>query len=171
MITESQQLWLNHLSDTKQVSVIPYNPKTKEVFKKIKEELISILGKIRISHRGSTALKISGQGEIDLYIPVNKKDFDNYVSKLSKYLGEPGSLYKLERARFIKYIDDIKIEIFVINKNNDGWKTSVKFEKYLKHHPEAMAEYAEIKNKASGLSIREYYTLKTIFINKILQHQ
>lgn len=131
--------------------------------------MIKILGKVRILHRGSTAMKISGQGEIDLYIPVCKKDFDNYVSKLSKYLGEPGSLYELERARFVKYVDDIKIEIFVINKNNSGWKTSVKFEKYLKNNPKALAEYERLKSQAGGQSIRQYYTFKIIFINKILK--
>lgn len=168
MLTKEQQKWLDHLSDTKKIAIVPYNPKTKEVFKIIKAELIKILGKVQILHRGSTALKISGQGEIDLYIPVNKKDFDNYVRKLSKYFGEPGSLYKLERARFVKYIDNIKIEIFVINKNNSGWKTSVKFEKYLKGNPQTLAEYERLKSKANGQSIRKYYTLKTIFINKIL---
>ncbi|MFA6547937.1 MAG: GrpB family protein [Candidatus Magasanikbacteria bacterium] len=169
MFTEEQSQWLKHLSDTEKVSIIPYNPKTEEVFRKIKNELIEILGKVRILHKGSTALKISGQGEIDLYIPIGKRGFNIFVEKLSQCLGAPGSLYVLERARFVKYIDDIKIEIFVINKNNDSWKKSVRFEKYLKNNLKALAEYEGIKNKANGLSIRQYYTLKTIFINKILQ--
>lgn len=169
MLTKEQQKWLDHLSAIKKIAIVPYNPKTKEVFKIIKAELTKILGKVRISHRGSTAMRISGQGEIDLYIPVCKKDFNDTVAKLVKYLGEAGSLYEYKRARFIKYIDGIKIEIFVINKNDSSWKTSIKFEKYLKGNSKALAEYERLKNRADGQSIRKYYTLKTIFINKILQ--
>jgi hypothetical protein len=80
--------------------------------------LIENIGNARISLRGSTFLGISGQGEVDLYIPIAKKYFNNYLAKLIKYLGEPGSIYELRRARFIKYIDGIKIEIFLINKNS-----------------------------------------------------
>ncbi|MCX6779273.1 MAG: GrpB family protein [Candidatus Magasanikbacteria bacterium] len=168
MLTSEQKKWLDHLSDTKKISVVPYDSKIKEVFKMIKAELIKILGKVRISHRGSTFLKISGQGEIDLYIPVNKKDFNVFIVKLSNYLGEPGSLYEFKRARFVKYLDGIKIEIFVINRNDSGWKNSIKFEKHLKNNPKALQEYEKLKIKANGLSVKEYYTLKTIFINKIL---
>ena len=46
---------------------------------------------------------------------------------------------------------------------------SVKFEKHLKGNPKALAEYEKLKSKADGQSIRKYYTLKTIFINKILK--
>ena len=169
MLTPEQQKWLNHLSDTKTIAIVPYNPKTKDAFKIIKAQLISILGNVIISHRGSTAMKISGQGEIDLYIPVSKNIFDDCVAKLSKHFGEPGSLYEFKRARFIKYIDNIKIEIFVINKNDSGWKNGIQFEKYLKTYPKALEEYEKIKNKLNGASIRQYYTSKTIFINKILK--
>lgn len=168
MITKEQKIWLDHLSDTDKISIVPYNPKTKEVFGLIKNDLVKVLGNIRISHRGSTNLKISGQGEIDLYIPVAKKDFNSYLEKLTRFLGEPGSLYKFKRARFIKYIDNIKIEIFLINKNDLDWKNSVKFEKYLKNNSGALKDYERLKSKSSGLSVKKYYTLKTAFINKIL---
>jgi GrpB-like predicted nucleotidyltransferase (UPF0157 family) len=160
MLTSDQKKWLDHLSDTEKVVIVPYNPKTRTIFKVIKIELIKILGKVKVLHRGSTAMKISGQGEIDLYIPVCKKDFNNTVAKLAKHLSEPGSLYEFKRARFVKYIDNIKIEIFVINKNDIGWKTSVKFENYLSNNPKALNEYEKLKSRANGLSIKEYYTLK-----------
>lgn len=88
------------------------------VFNKIKKDLIDNIGNIRVSLRGSTLLGISGQGEVDLYIPVAKKDFNIYLKKLINYLGDPGSIYDLRRVRFVKYIDNIKIEIFLINKNS-----------------------------------------------------
>lgn len=169
MLSQKQKKWLNHLDDTNKIDIIPYDPKTKEVFSICKKDLIKALGRVKISHRGSTALKISGQGEVDLYIPATKKNFNNYLKRLVKHLGEPGSLYPFERARFVKYIDNIKIEIFLINKNNDGWKNSVKFEKYLKQNSDALNEYEKLKNDTKGVSTKKYYTAKTIFINKILK--
>jgi len=88
------------------------------VFDKIKKDLIDNIGNVRVSLRGSTLLGISGQGEVDLYIPVAKKNFNSCLKKLTKYLGNPGSVYELRRVRFVKYIDDIKVEIFLINKNS-----------------------------------------------------
>ncbi|MCX6793396.1 MAG: GrpB family protein [Candidatus Falkowbacteria bacterium] len=169
MINQEQQAWLNHLNDSDHVKIIPYNPSVKEVFQIIKAELIKILGNIRISHRGSTALKISGQGEIDLYIPVSKKDFNITIKKLEKYLGKPGSVYEFVRARFVKYIENTKIEIFVINKNDEGWKASVRFEKYLKNNPRVLKEYERLKIKANGLSTRKYYAIKIAYINKVIE--
>lgn len=168
MLTKEQKIWIDHLSNTDKISIIPYNPKTKEVFKIIKNDLTKVLGKVRISHRGSTNLKISGQGEIDLYIPVTKNNFDNYLKKLTKHLGRPGSVYPLKRVRFVKYIDDIKIEIFLINRNDSGWRDSVKFEKYLKNNLGALRDYEKLKAGCNGFSVRKYYALKTAFINKIL---
>lgn len=168
MITKEQQIWLDHLSDTTKISIILYNPETRIIFKTIKDNLVKVLGKVRISHRGSTNLKISGQGEIDLYIPVTKKQFNIQLEKLISYLGEPGSLYPLKRVRFIKYINDIKIEIFLINKNDQGWKDSLMFEKYLKSNHKVLSEYEKLKSKCDGFSVKKYYTVKTAFINKIL---
>src|SRR3989339_407507 len=163
MLTKEQKIWINHLSNTDIIKVIPYNPKTKDVFRIIKKDLKKILGNVRISHRGSTALKISGQGEIDLYIPTTIKDFNRYLDKLTKHLGKPGSVYPLERVRFVKYIDDIKIEIFIINKNNSGWKNSIKFEQALRKNKGLLNKYEKLKQSCDGLSVKKYYAKKTEF--------
>ncbi|MCX6781892.1 MAG: GrpB family protein [Candidatus Magasanikbacteria bacterium] len=168
MLTPEQQEWVNHLSDTNIISVLPYNPKTKTIFKMIKKDLINVLGKTRISLRGSTALGIAGQGEIDLYIPISNRNFNVYLDKLIKYLGQPGSVYPLRRVRFVKYIDDIKIEIFLINKNHSDWKRSIKFEKILRNDPNALKEYETLKIQNDGTSPRNYYAKKIEFINNML---
>jgi GrpB-like predicted nucleotidyltransferase (UPF0157 family) len=169
MLTTEQKEWLDHLDDKNKIETVPYNPDVKRIFAIVKKDLRKVLGKVRISHCGSTSLKISGQGEIDLYIPVIKRDFNSYLNKLIKYLGKPGTVYELERVRFVKYVDDIKIEIFLINKNCDGWKNCLQFGHYLKRNPGHLNAYAKLKDKASGQSIKNYYTAKIVFINKILK--
>ncbi len=168
MLTKDQEKWISHLS-TEKIKIIPYNPETKEVFNKIKEEIKGFLPNIDIQHRGSTALGISGQGEIDLYIPVIENDFNKNLEILISHFGKPGSVYSLKRARFVKYIDDIKIEIFLVNKESKDWLDSVKFEKYLKQNPESLKEYEKLKQKCNNLPLREYYKNKIKFINNILR--
>jgi GrpB-like predicted nucleotidyltransferase (UPF0157 family) len=168
MLTEEQKKWISHLSNKTKIEIFPYNPNTKKVFKKIKKEIENFLGDVEVLHCGSTALEILGQGEIDLYIPVREKEFDNYLEKLIKHIGSPGSVYPLRRVRFIKYIDDIKIEIFLINKDNDDWKNLIQFERYLKENIGALEEYRKIKKESNGLSIQNYYRNKLEFINKII---
>lgn len=168
MLTAEQENWVSHL-DNKKVKIVPYNPKTKLVFQKIKTEIQKNLGKVDVKHRGATSFGISGQGEIDLYIPVPKNLFDKYLEKLIAFLGKPGSVYSLERARFVKFIENIKIEIFLINKETDNWKNSVKFENYLKKHPEFLKKYEKLKEQGNGLSTQKYYRRKIEFINKILK--
>ena len=169
MLTSEQKKWINHLSDVEKIKIIPYNPKIVVVFDKIKKEIQKVLGKVKVFHRGSTKLKISGQGEIDSYIPVNSKTFDDYLEKLIEHFGKVGTVYPLRRARFVKYINGIKIEIFLINEKSADWKNGLKFEDYLRKHPDALNEYKNLKKSCDGFSFREYYRKKLNFINKILE--
>ena len=167
MLTSEQENWISHLS-TEKVKIISYNPKVKLVFEKAKKEIKEILGEVKVKHCGATSLGISGQGEIDLYIPVSKNFFNEYLEKLIKHFGKVGSVYPLRRARFVKYIEGIKIEMFLINKESDDWKNCVKFENYLKRHPKALEEYKKLKERSSELAVQEYYRKKLEFINKII---
>lgn len=170
MLTEDQERWIKALgSKTNKIKIVPYDPKTKEVFEKIKKEIRTVLGEIEVHHHGATGLGISGQGEIDCYVPVPKNSFDGYVEKMARYFGPAGSNYPLRRARFVKYIDGIKIEIFIINEKHFDWINCLKFENYLKSHTEAFEAYKKLKEDCEGLSVAEYYRRKTEFINDILE--
>lgn len=169
MLSQKQKDWLNHLSDTNKVKIIPYDPKVKDVFQKEKKEIQSILGEnVNVIHEGASAWGISGKGDLDIYIPVSSKEFEGAFEKLKTSLGEPGSFYQSERVRWNKESDGIETEIFLVNQEAQFWKESLIFWDYLKSHPEALEEYRKIKEKAKGTSTREYYTRKTEFINKIL---
>ncbi len=51
-----------------------------------------------------------------------------------------------------------------------GYKVApLKFENYLKEHPQALEEYRKLKELGDGLSTREYYRRKIEFINDILE--
>ena len=169
MIKEEQQKWLDHLSDTKQVAIVAWDPTCEEKFLKIKNQIQNILGKKQaVEHRGASSLKISGQDEIDIYVPVLREKYNETVNLVTQLYGEPKSNYPLKRARFTTEIDGKHIDTFVINATDEGWKNSELFHNYLLSNPKTLEEYRKLKEKFSGKSVKEYYKEKTEFINEIL---
>ncbi len=169
MLTEKQQEWINHLSDTKIVKIKPYNPLSKTAFESRKQQLQAIVGSdTEILFKGAAAWEISGKGDIDIYIPSPAAQFDTYFHQLKDSLGEPGSFYPLERVRWNTTTNNIETEIFLVNQDADFWKESLDFWNYIESHPEALNEYRIIKENADGKSVREYYQAKIEFYNKSL---
>ena len=170
MLTKKQEEWVNHLSDTSIVKIIPFDATCEEKFQKIKEKIIKHVGKVvSVEHCGASSLGISGQDEIDIYIPVSSLDFDTCVSSIQKLFGAPRSHYPHERARFVTSEKGKHIDVFVINKEHDGWINSVKFHDYLRSHNKELEEYRKLKESLAGKSGREYYRQKILFINDILE--
>ena len=135
MITRKQQKWIDHLSDVDKIKIVPFDPTAKDKFQKVKQQIKGALGKdIPVVHRGASSLGISGQDEIDIYIPVPPRQFD----------------------------------VFLINNECEGWVNGLKFENYLRSHPEVLEEYRKLKEDGDGLSGREYYTKKIEFFNETL---
>lgn len=170
MLSKKQQDWLNHLSSEKKINIFPFDSRVNKIFLKIKDKIQDNLGKdIRVEHRGASSLGISGQDEIDVYVPVSPDEFDLFIPKMSKIFGEPRSLYPLERVRFSEEIEGKKIDLFLINEEHDDWINGCKFENYLKLHSKDLEKYKKLKEKMNGFSVKDYYTRKNEFINKILK--
>lgn len=170
MITADQKKWIAHLSNTDKIIIVPFDPTAEEKYQKVKQTVQEALGKnISVVHRGASSLGISGQDEIDIYIPVPSSQFDLFIEPIKKIFGEPKSLYPLERARFVTEVDGKHIDVFLINNECEGWINGLKFEEYLKSHTEALEEYRKLKEDGSGLSGQEYYRRKIEFFNKIIK--
>ena len=169
MLTPEQEKWVGHLSDTKKVLVVSFDPACEENFLIIKNELQNLLGRDQIVlHRGASALHISGQDEIDAYVPVLPYKYDATVGILKSKYGEPSSSYPLKRTHFATLVGEKHIDIFVVNMDDADWIDSESFYNYLLTHPDDLKNYEKLKENASGKSLREYYKEKIEFINRIL---
>lgn len=169
MLTAEQKKWIAHLSDKDKINIVPFDPTAEEKFKKIKQRVQDALGKeLPVEHHGATSLGISGQDEIDIYIPVPSAKFNSRTRHLSNIFGEPRSLYTLQRARFVTEEEGKHVDIFLVNADHDDWRSLTKFESYLRTHPEALEDYRMFKENCDGISTREYYRRKIEFVNEIL---
>jgi GrpB-like predicted nucleotidyltransferase (UPF0157 family) len=170
MLTTKQEKWINHLREDNQIIIRPFDPKAKEKFELVKQKIQFVLGEtIQVLHRGASSLGISGQDEIDVYIPVPEARFDHFVAEVTKIFGEARSHYPLERTRFVTEEFGKHIDVFVINETGEGWTDSEKFDRELRGNPKILEEYRKLKESGHGLNCREYYRRKTEFINKVLQ--
>lgn len=169
MITPEQEKWINHLSDTNSVEIFPFDPESSTKFEEVKNEIQKILGIDSIVlHRGASSLGISGQKEIDVYIPMAEQEMESAVARLEKVWGKPKSMYPAERTKFLRNIRSTTIEVMVTNKDHKNWATGEKFYEYLKANPDALDGYRKLKEDCVGLSGRKYYRRKIEFINDIL---
>lgn len=170
MLTPEQEKWLAHLSDQDHVTIIPFDPTAQEKFKAVKAKIQAALGdNIRVEHRGATDMGISGQDEIDIYVPVPEDRFNALLAPLTAAFGKPRSHYPLERARFVTFEAGKHVDIFLINDACQSWLDGNKFTDYLQSHPDALDRYRLLKEAGEGLSTRAYYRRKLEFFNEILK--
>jgi hypothetical protein len=171
MVTRDQQKWLDHLSNTEVIKIVSYDKEAPLIFEKVKKLVTEALGNnFKVLHRGASYLKISGQDEIDIYVPVLPSCFDEVVARMTEVFSEPRSLYPLVRARFRLDGFGKHIDVFVINEEDKGWVDSEKFTNYSLENPVVLEEYRQLKEEGNGLSVREYYTRKIEFINNVLSN-
>ncbi len=169
MLTPEQEKWLDHLSNTDKIRILPFDATAEKKFEKVKRKIQAVIGdEYAIEHHGATSLGISGQDEIDIYIPVSPEKFDLLIEMLQQPFGKSRSFYPQKRAHFVTNEDGKHIDIFPINQESDDWKNMIRFKKILKENSKQLEEYRKLKESGNGLSIREYYRQKLIFINNIL---
>lgn len=170
MLTPVQQKWVDHLSDVDKIQIFPYDPTVEQKFEQIKSEIQSVIGtEFEILHRGASAMGISGQKEIDVYIPMPAEMIEKLASKIEEVWGKPKSVYPQERTKFYRHIDGTRIEIMLTNQDHQSWIDGEKHFNYLKQNPEALEQYRKLKEDGDGVSVREYYRRKIEFINDILE--
>lgn len=168
MLSKADRTWLEHLSNSEKVELLPYDPNAKRLFNKQKKEILSILGQATdVLHVGASDMGISGQNEIDVVIPVTPDMFDVVVAKLKKAYGDPDSFYPKRRSRFDRYLMGKKMEVAVVDKHSQEWQKTIAFHKYIKTHPNSLENYRKLKEKYSKAGKKDYYKKKMEFINDI----
>lgn len=167
MLTQNQEKYLLKIPEDKKVKIVAYNPKVKEVVNDIKRRVVEGGINLEVAHMGASALGISGQGDIDLYILCNQEDFNTYLPLLEKTFGPkvPG----ISINRWDLQIDGFEVEMYLTDLKTPSMKRQVDVFEKLKNNKELLREYESVKLSANNLSFREYMGRKYEFFNKILK--
>lgn len=143
---------------TKNVVVLPYDPKWKNDFEEIKQEIVSAIGDliVGIEHVGSTSVEgLSAKPIIDIDVVISDYSvFDSIVSRLSDigYTYE-GDLGIKDREAF-KYYDKPhlrKHHLYVCPQNSKELLRHITFRDFLRNNPEAVKKYSKVKENGAKL--------------------
>lgn len=156
----------------------PYSKIFPELFEKEKARILSHINEpLAIEHVGSTAVpNLGGKGIIDIAIATTKYELDSVSDQLQRLGYEFRPTFSTpDRLYFIIFLPDPeektrRYHIHLTYPENSEWKNFIDFRDYLRGHPEALQEYAELKEKAAleaDQNGKEYRKLKEPIFKKI----
>lgn len=170
MLSKDEIDYLEKISKNKKVYIYPFDPKLIETAEEIIKTINNIYPNLEIKHMGASALKISGQNDLDIYAFSNPTNFGKYLPGLTKILGEP--IRKHET--FIEWGFDkygFSVQFYLTQKDSLTMQKQIKVFEILKNNPDLLKEYENLKSSLNGKSFKEYQVKKYEFYHKILNQK
>ncbi|PIP57976.1 hypothetical protein COX03_00110 [Candidatus Woesebacteria bacterium CG22_combo_CG10-13_8_21_14_all_39_10] len=170
MLTKDELDFLNKIPADKKVYIYSFNPKAVKVAEDLIQSINNIYPDLEVKHLGTSALRISGQNDIDIYAFSDPKDFDRFLPDLTKLFGKP--LHKHETFIEWKFKkDSFDIEFYLTAKDSETMKKQIKVFETLKSNGKLLKEYEKLKESMNRKSFREYQEKKYEFYHRILDNK
>lgn len=156
----------------------PYSAIFPSLFNMEKERIAAYLPKDAvIEHIGSTAVPgLGGKGIIDIAVAVNKVSMEELSLEIQKlgYEFRP-DFSTADRFYYVVFLPDPEVgtrryHLHLTYPESKEWKELLGFRDYLRNHPAAVEEYANIKKKASFEAVdhkENYQVVKAPWIKNI----
>jgi len=165
MITQKEQNYLDNLSPEEAgriISITPYSSEVHEIAEKVMAKIKSILPDADVRFMGASALKISGQNDIDIYVLTDTLNHPKYLSVLNELFGEQTKhkWHWLEKG--------YEVSVYLSDAADPDQKRQIDMFELLRSNREILNEYEALKSSMNGKTYREYQTAKYEFYNKIL---
>ena len=167
MLTEGQKDYLNKLTPERAgeiINISPYNPKTEIISNKVTDRIRQIIPEADIRYMGASALKISGQNDVDIYIICPALLKENYLLKLTPELGQ------WVKNKWQWHEDEIEVSVYLSDPEDIKFREQLETFKIFKDDPRILKEYEILKESMSGQIYKEYQTAKYEFYNHILRY-
>ena len=167
MLTKDEESYLNKIPEDKIVNINPFDNRIIKTADEITASIIKIYPNLEIKHMGASALEISGQNDIDIYVFSDPIDFDKYLLGLTKLFGKPLHVHeKFIEWQFTK--NGFDIEFYLTSKDSETMKKQIEVFKILRNDKNLLKGYEELKEGMNGKSFKEYQRKKYEFYHKIL---
>lgn len=115
-----------------------------------------------IRFMGASALGISGQNDIDIYVLVSDVEQARYLLQLEQVLG------KQENHKWHWYEQGYEVSIYLADPSSPSQKRQIDMHTALHNSPELLREYEQLKSAMNGKTYVEYQKAKYEFYNKVL---
>ncbi len=164
-LSPDEENFLGKIPDDKMVVIKPFDPEIPEIAEEITEKVHSAVPELPVRHMGASALGISGQGDIDLYILCDKDDYGKYLLKLESVFGSRDKKSIIEWSFHTRGHD---VEMYLTDPISEAMLKQIKVFETLKNNLALLAEYEKLKEEMNGKSFREYQRKKYEFYHRIL---
>lgn len=167
MLTQGEINFLNKIPEDKIVNIFPYNPQLEKTAQEIIKRVKSAFPNLEIIYMGASALKISGQGDIDIYCLAKPQDFSQYLPGLTEIFGSPKSS-KIDSIAWELERNNVPIELYLTDPSSEPMKRQIAIFKKLQSDSKLLLEYEKLKKSFSGKTFKEYQMNKYEFYHKML---
>lgn len=145
------------------IYVYPYNPDIAGIAQGVIEKLAGLLpAGADIRFMGASALGISGQNDIDIYMLAPENEHSVYLAKLEAILG------KQIKHKWYWYEQGYEVSVYLADPESPSQKRQIDMHAALQNSPELLREYEQLKSAMNGKTYTEYQTAKYEFYNKVL---
>jgi GrpB-like predicted nucleotidyltransferase (UPF0157 family) len=167
MLTWDEEDFLRKIPEDKIVSIFPYDEEIERIAKGIIDKIHTILPELEVRHMGASSLKLSGQGDIDIYIFSKPNDFDTHKPLLVKIFGNSKSK-KFDSIAWKFETDGHEVELYLTDPTSQPMQRQIRVFEILKIDDALRKEYEKLKEKLNGKSFKEYQRRKYEFYHKIM---
>ncbi|TSA46474.1 hypothetical protein D4R52_00500 [bacterium] len=167
MLNEAQERYLNTISESAIAYIKPFDPNAARVARFLLSELKNVVPELEVFWSGALALGISGKNDIDFSVVSRVEDYEKFLPRLIKVLGEPQKRGK-ENIRWEITKDGFSVDVHLTDGRSKALAEHRKVFELLKNDPSLLAEYEALKAACDGLLLREYQRRKYEFYNRII---
>lgn len=148
-----------------------YQQRCTQLFNSYKKEISTLLPFAKIEHIGSSAIPNTiSKGDLDIYIEVMSEQFEFAIEQLKtlNFIEKQNTLRTHELCMLESLNnDDVAFQIVVTDSIFTFFLT---FKNKLISSPTLVNEYNQLKLQCSHLDPDQYRTIKSDFINRVLNH-
>lgn len=148
-----------------------YQQRCTQLFNSYQKEISTLLPFAKIEHIGSSAIPNTiSKGDLDIYIEVIPEQFEFAIEQLKtlNFIEKQNTLRTHELCMLESLNnDDVAFQIVVTDSIFTFFLT---FKNKLISSPTLVNEYNQLKLQCSHLDPDQYRTIKSDFINRILNH-
>lgn len=166
MLSPGEEDFLSKIPGDKIVTVKPYDEKIAWVAEEIIGKIKRALPELEVRFMGASALGISGQGDIDIYIFSSPEDFDKHLSELEEIFGPKVPSISIIKWAFLK--EGHEVEIYLTDPTSEAMKKQIKIFEILQKDVALRDGYERLKESMSGKPFGEYQRKKYEFYHRIL---
>jgi orotate phosphoribosyltransferase len=143
--------------------VRPYSPKVAVIARNVTKTIRRAIPNADVRFLGASALKLSGQNDIDIWILCPPKLKHKYIAKLKGLWGDP-----VKRGRKWKWTEHgYEIAVNVVDPANRIRKEKLRLFEILQENAEVRHAYETLKTSYSGRTYKEYLIAKMEFLNEL----